>query len=386
MKKPKNKKPTKRAISQTSTKRPVKARRATAKTAPKRTKQTLSRLVLPSKRNDHRPLLIRARATMILTVLVLLLQLTHNIVIAGKFQVLGYASNISVGGVISQINSNRTANGLAPLATDGRLNSSAVAKAAHMAQYDYWAHTAPDGTQPWHFVTSAGYAYVRSGENLAKGFQTSAGVVNAWMASAGHKANILGAYDDVGVAVLNTTLQGEQTTLVVAHFGKPAGAPAPPNPTPAPAQPAPQPQPAPTPAPHVEQQPAPTTPPETTEPSSGQKDADEGEKATGDSPETGGAAGVDSGGANMPPPTLSTADKLKVILMSDPIQAAALVGLLLIAVISVVSHQAAWRKHKKKHGKFKFHWPLHLYHGGHLLFVMAGIVVVLAYVGLGAIL
>ena len=327
---------------------------------------------------------------MILAVLVLLLQLTHNIVIAGKFQVLGYASNISVGGVISQINSNRTANGLAPLATDGRLNSSAAAKAAHMAQHDYWAHVAPDGTQPWHFVTSAGYAYVRSGENLAKGFQTSAGVVNAWMASAGHKANILGAYDDVGVAVLNTTLQGEQTTLVVAHFGKPAGAPAPSNPTPAPAQPAPQPQPAPTPqptAPKAEEQPAPTTPPETTQPRSEQKDpANESEETAEDSPETGGATGVDSGGANMPPPTLSTADKLKVILVSDPIQAAALVGLLLIAVISVVSHQAAWRKHKKKHGKFKFHWPLHLYHGGHLLFVIAGIVVILAYVGLGAIL
>jgi len=145
---------------------------------------------------------------------------------------------------------------------DSRLNASALAKAQNMFAEDYWAHVSPSGIQPWYWFTQAGYTYQYAGENLAKDFDTSAGAMDGWMNSPGHRANILNVnYLDVGFAVVNGTLTGSQTTLVVAHYGQNVAAPAvaPVNPVP-PATPRPAvktavavatplPTPAPTPAP-----------------------------------------------------------------------------------------------------------------------------------------
>jgi hypothetical protein len=67
---------------------------------------------------------------------------------------------------------------------------------------------------------ASGYQYTAAGENLAKDFNMSAGVVAGWMASPLHKDNILNTmYNDVGYAVVNGVLQGSETTLVVAMYG-----------------------------------------------------------------------------------------------------------------------------------------------------------------------
>ena len=59
-----------------------------------------------------------------------------------------------------------------------------------------------------------------AGENLAKGFRTAEGVHEAWMASPTHKENIMSPnYKDIGVAVVEGTLLGKETTLVVQMFG-----------------------------------------------------------------------------------------------------------------------------------------------------------------------
>jgi hypothetical protein len=85
---------------------------------------------------------------------------------------------------------------------------------------NYWAHNSPTGTTPWDFITASGYKYVVAGENLAKNFSTSQAVVNAWMASPTHKDNIVKpSYKEIGFAVVNGTLNGEETTLVVQMFG-----------------------------------------------------------------------------------------------------------------------------------------------------------------------
>ena len=61
-----------------------------------------------------------------------------------------------------------------------------------------------------------------AGENLAKGFHSSAGVVTAWMNSPEHRQNVLdGNYTDVGFAVQTGEFQGKKTTLVVALYGEP---------------------------------------------------------------------------------------------------------------------------------------------------------------------
>lgn len=138
----------------------------------------------------------------------------------GKFQVLAYASNVNTTDVFTLSNQERTNVGLPALKSDSQLNSAALAKANDMFAKDYWAHVAPDGTEPWAFIYAAGYDYQTAGENLAKGFNTSAGVVAGWMASEHHKENILNTtFVDVGYAAVNGVLQGSETTLVVAMYG-----------------------------------------------------------------------------------------------------------------------------------------------------------------------
>jgi hypothetical protein len=90
-----------------------------------------------------------------------------------------------------------------------------------MLNENYFAHTSPDGITPWYWISKAGYKYVAAGENLAKGFTESEYVHEAWMSSPSHKANILNStYQDVGIAVVEGTINGEKTTIAVQFFGK----------------------------------------------------------------------------------------------------------------------------------------------------------------------
>lgn len=135
-------------------------------------------------------------------------------------EVLVYATNVNVSALVNATNQARAANGLGALALNSQLSNGAQSKAADMIAKDYWAHTAPDGTEPWDFFTSAGYKYQNAGENLAYGFDNSAEIVDAWMNSPGHRANILGDYKDVGFGYANgENYQGGQYTVVVGFYG-----------------------------------------------------------------------------------------------------------------------------------------------------------------------
>ncbi len=170
--------------------------------------------------------------------------------------VLAYASSISRAALLAENNASREANGLPGYTLNSQLNNSAQAKAQNMADSNYWAHVAPDGTQPWYFFEAAGYTYQGAGENLAYGFDTSFAVNQGWMNSPGHKANILGNYEDVGFGFVNApNYQGGEYTIVVAHYGKPIRYTAPVQ-APAPAQPT-------APAPPAQSKPAPLTQPTT---------------------------------------------------------------------------------------------------------------------------
>jgi hypothetical protein len=202
----------------------------------------LKHWLVPHRHNNHYPHLIRAHGLAVVAILIVGIQTTAVLArpaaqranVSGS--VLAYASgSITPVGLLTQTNQQRAANGLAALRLDARLNNSATMKAQNMFAEDYWAHVSPSGIQPWYWFTQAGYTYRYAGENLAKDFDTTSGVMAGWMASAGHRANILNAnYTDVGFAVMNGTLVGGQTTLVVAHYGQPtviAAAPAPVAPT-----------------------------------------------------------------------------------------------------------------------------------------------------------
>jgi uncharacterized protein YkwD len=189
----------------------------------------------PHKTNHFHPHLLRPIGLGLAIAVLLGANGIYNYSSAKSFQVLGYATSIDASEIIGLSNQQRTSRGLAALGTNSKLNQAAAAKAQDMVNRNYWAHYAPDGTSPWYFITNAGYNYATAGENLAKDFNTSGGVVNAWMNSPAHRDNILNTgYTETGIAVLNGTLQGQQTTLVVAMYASPkvAAAPAPAQTTP----------------------------------------------------------------------------------------------------------------------------------------------------------
>jgi len=142
---------------------------------------------------------------------------------ANLHNVLGFATDISVDKLYQLVNEQRQKNNLPPLVLNSSLSLAAQKKAENMFQENYWSHYSPDGKTPWDFILGANYKYEYAGENLAKNFLFSNGVVDAWMNStAGHRENILKKeYIDVGYAIVNGVLNGEQTTLVVQEFGKP---------------------------------------------------------------------------------------------------------------------------------------------------------------------
>lgn len=189
----------------------------------------------------------------------LVIQLISSFQAITSHKVLAYATNISIGALAVATNQARADNGLPPLILHSTLNSGAQAKANHMIANNYWSHTAPDGTEPWYFFSLVGYNYTHAGENLAYGFDSSTEVVSAWMNSAGHRANILGDYKDMGFGIANgDSYQGGPNTVVVGFYGTSYSPPPAPAPAPAPAPSAPAPAPAPTPTPT----PAPTPAPE----------------------------------------------------------------------------------------------------------------------------
>lgn len=138
-----------------------------------------------------------------------------------------YASSVNINDLNYYANIERNNAGLASLNLNPMLNTAALNKANHMIANNYWAHVAPDGMTPWNFIDASGYVYSTAGENLALHYTSSNGVVAGWMASPSHKANVMNdQYTDVGYAVVDGVLLGNQTTLVVAMYGSQKIAPA----------------------------------------------------------------------------------------------------------------------------------------------------------------
>ena len=105
------------------------------------------------------------------------------------------------------------------------LDAAAQAKAEDMAAKGYFSHVGPGGEEPWEWLERAGYEYAYAGENLAVRFEDSKDVVDAWMASPAHRANIVKPqYREIGVGIAEGTYKGGPATFVVQYFGSPARA------------------------------------------------------------------------------------------------------------------------------------------------------------------
>ena len=102
--------------------------------------------------------------------------------------------------VIRLVNEIRTQNGLKALTANWELSRVARYKSQDMADNRYFSHTSPTYGSPFQMIRAFGLSYRTAGENIAYGQRTPQAVVNAWMNSSGHRANILDAsYSQIGV-------------------------------------------------------------------------------------------------------------------------------------------------------------------------------------------
>ncbi len=102
--------------------------------------------------------------------------------------------------VIRLVNEIRAENGLKPLSANWELSRVARFKSQDMADNRYFSHTSPTYGSPFQMIRAFGLSFRTAGENIAYGQRTPQTVVNAWMNSSGHRANILNAtYTKIGV-------------------------------------------------------------------------------------------------------------------------------------------------------------------------------------------
>lgn len=102
--------------------------------------------------------------------------------------------------VIRLVNEIRAENGLKALTYDWELSRVARYKSQDMKDNGYFSHTSPVYGTPFQMIKNFGISYRSAGENIAKGYSTPQAVVNGWMNSSGHRANILNAnYTHIGV-------------------------------------------------------------------------------------------------------------------------------------------------------------------------------------------
>lgn len=128
--------------------------------------------------------------------------------------------------VVDLTNEERADLAAAPLKRNATLDAAARLKAEHMAENEYFAHYAPDGTSPWYWFDEAGYTYAHAGENLAIHFSDSSEVIEAWMKSPKHRDNIVNnQYTEIGVGTAKGSFEGYETVYVVQLFGTPAEKP-----------------------------------------------------------------------------------------------------------------------------------------------------------------
>jgi hypothetical protein len=183
----------------------------------------LKKYFIPNKKNHHRPHILRKKAVLVILGVVLFFELLFLIHIFFVIPSTGLFSAILPDVLTGLTNKDREDNNLGSLTTNNLLQKAALLKAEDMASKGYFAHTTPDGKNPWFWLDQVGYDYEYAGENLAVNFIDTSDIEKAFMNSDSHRANILGVnFTEIGIAVAKGIYKGKETEFVVQFFGKPA--------------------------------------------------------------------------------------------------------------------------------------------------------------------
>lgn len=104
--------------------------------------------------------------------------------------------------VVTLVNIERKKQGLSPLKENWELSRVARYKSRDMMNKKYFSHTSPTYGSPFNMMKTFGISYTAAGENIAKGQPTPESVMDSWMNSSGHRANILSnSFTHIGVGL-----------------------------------------------------------------------------------------------------------------------------------------------------------------------------------------
>jgi len=131
-------------------------------------------------------------------------------------------ANVISSVLVAKTNDYRALNVEKELIVSDVLNKAAQMKAEDMAKRGYFSHLGPEGEKPWSWFDKVNYEYIYAGENLAIDFTESEDVVNAWINSAKHQANLLNVnFTEIGIGIADGIYEGRKTTFVVQFFASP---------------------------------------------------------------------------------------------------------------------------------------------------------------------
>lgn len=187
----------------------------------------LANLFLPTEENRYRPRVLGAKATVLSVISVLALEAAFLSVVFVFLPGSAFWAAVLSSVLVEETNKSRSFEQYPTLTENPTLIAAAQAKAKDMATRGYFAHDTPEGLTPWYWLEKAGYDYRYAGENLAVNFVDSKDVVDAWLDSPLHRANILNEhFTEIGIATAEGEYQGRRAVFVVQFFGTPASQPA----------------------------------------------------------------------------------------------------------------------------------------------------------------
>jgi hypothetical protein len=185
--------------------------------------QWLKKYFIPHEENDHKPHFLRTKVILAILSVLLFIEVIFLLGTTVIYRNTNLFASILPQVLVENTNNNRELDNLSPLKINPTLEKAAYQKAEDMASRAYFSHNTPDGLTPWYWLEKAGYKFEYAGENLAINFADSEDVVNAWMNSLSHRANILNKnFTEIGIGTARGAYQGRETIFVVQFFGKPA--------------------------------------------------------------------------------------------------------------------------------------------------------------------
>lgn len=178
---------------------------------------------IPHEGNNHQPHMLRRETILFIGVMVLAIEVLFVFRSFGIISMDKLTALILPNSLVDETNAARASDDLSSLKPSALLGAAARDKANDMAKNGYFAHTSPTGVTPWYWFQKVGYNFEYAGENLAINFIDSQDVMNAWMNSPEHRANILDShFTQIGIATAEGTYEGRPAIFVVQLFGTPA--------------------------------------------------------------------------------------------------------------------------------------------------------------------